>query len=108
MERLTQIKLELDINAQKMLQQVQIDNKHIEDSVKAGIERGFNELFSDDNFEETIAELVKEEFKMSIKLLCNNWALKYKLQETISKNIENKVDEVANGWADKILKNLNE
>jgi hypothetical protein len=108
MERISQIRMELDINAQKLLQQVEIDNSDLEETIKAGIERGFKEIFEDDNIEKTIAELVKDEFKMTIKRSCNNWALKHKIQETISKNIEDKVDEVANEWSERILKNLNE
>lgn len=108
MERLTQIRLELDINAQKILQQVQINNKHLESSIKAGIERALNELFEGDNFEETIAELVKNEIQMTIKRVCGDWALRHKLKDAISKSIEGKIDEVANEWAEKVVKHLSE
>lgn len=108
MEQMTQIKLELDINAQKMLQQVQIHNEHLESSIKAGIERALNEIFQGDNFEETIAELVKDEIQMTVKRACSDWALRHKIQDTISKSIEGKIDEVANGWAEKIVKSLGE
>ena len=108
MERMTQIRLELDINAQKMLQQVQINNEHLEDSIKAGIERALKEIFEGDNFEDTIAQLVKDEIQMTVKRACGDWALRYKIQDAISKSIEGKIDEVANGWAEKIVKNLGE
>lgn len=35
-----------------------------------------------------------------------DWVLKHKIQDAISKSIEGKIDEVANGWAEKIVKNL--
>ena len=108
MERMTQIRLELDINAQKMLQQVQINNEHLEDSIKAGIERALKEIFEGDNFEDTIAQLVKDEIQMTVKRACGDWALRHKIQDAISKSIEGKIDEVANGWAEKIVKNLGE
>jgi hypothetical protein len=108
MKPMTQIRLELDINAQKMLQQVQIHNMRLEDSIKAGIERALNEIFEDDNFEETIAELVKDEIQMTVKRACGDWTLRHKIHDTISKSIEGKIDEVANGWAEKIVKNLGE
>lgn len=108
MERMTQIRLELDINAQKMLQQVQINNEHLEDSIKAGIERALKEIFEGDNFEDTIAQLVKDEIQMTVKRACGDWTLRHKIQDAISKSIEGKIDEVANGWAEKIVKNLGE
>lgn len=108
MERMTQIRLELDINAQKMLQQVQVNNEHLEDSIKAGIERALKEIFEDDNFEDTIAQLVKDEIQMTVKRACGEWVLRHKIQDAISKSIEGKIDEVANGWAEKIVKNLGE
>ena len=106
MERMTQIRLELDINAQRMLQQVQVNNEHLEDSIRAGIERALKEIFEGDNFEDTIAQLVKDEIQMTVKRACGDWALRHKIQDAISKSIEGKIDAVANGWAEKIVKNL--
>ena len=103
---LTRISLELNINAAKMMQQVQIYNEHLESSIKAGIERALKEIFEGDNFEDIIAELVKDEIQMTVKRACGDWALRHKIQEAISKSIEGKIDEVANGWAEKIVKNL--
>ena len=56
MENQTSIRLELGINAQKFIQQVQLNNKVIEDQIQKGIELALNDIIENDNFIEIIRE----------------------------------------------------
>lgn len=105
-EDLTKIRLELDINAQKMLQQVQVHNREVKEKVKRGIEKALKDVFEDDNFENKIAEVVKGELQNSVKRAASDWTMRNKIHEAINKNIEGKIDEVASKWANNIAENI--
>lgn len=106
MNNLTNIRLELDINAQKMMQQVQIHNQHLEENIKSGIELALKEIFEENDFERVIADLVKQEIKNQVKDAASSWAVRHKIQDAISSAIEKKVDSIAESWAEKMTKNL--
>ena len=60
MENQTSIRLELGINAQKFIQQVQLNNKVIEYQIQKGIELALNDIVENDNFIEIIRESTKK------------------------------------------------
>ena len=98
----TVIKLELDIAASRMLQQVHVHNQHLEKSIQNGIERALKEIFEDENFEETICKLVKGEIKSSVKKAAQGWAIERKIEEVIHESIARKVERMAGEWSEKI------
>ena len=105
MKDITRIRLELDINARKIMQHVEVHNEQIEHSIKSGIERGLNELFEGDNFENYIAALTKEQIRETVKQAVFDLDFRQKVQDACIKSLAPRIDEVANGWAEKVFKN---
>lgn len=106
MESLTTMRFELGINAQRIISQFQTNNVQIEESITRGIEKAFTDLLNEDNFEEMIAQGVKDEFFNTIKLIASDWSLRYKLKEAMNNAIDSKIDKLANDWAEKALKSI--
>lgn len=103
---LSRIKLELDIHATRMIQQLQIHNDQLEERVEAGIKKALDELFDRDNFEDSVADLVKDEIEKAIRHAVSDWTLRAKIHDAVHKVIEGKVDAIAERWAAVALKNL--
>ena len=108
MEPLATIRLELGINAQRLISQFQTNNKQLEEVVTKGVERALKEVLEDDNFENIVVATVKEEIMQTVKNAASDWNVRHKIHEAISKAVEKKIDNAAAAWADKALKNLDE
>lgn len=108
MEQLATIRLELGINAQRLISQFQTNNQQLEDVITKGVERALKELIDNENFENIVCETVKDEIMKTVLRAASDWNVRHKINEAISKAIEKKIDNAANAWADKALKNLNE
>lgn len=103
---LSRLNIELDISAQKILHSLQLYNETLEAQVKAGLELGIQELINEDDFIRTVADATKLQIRKMITDACNDWQLRHRLQDAVTKSIDNNIDLLAKDWADKVTKNL--
>lgn len=101
----TKVRLELGIDAQRIMQQVIVNNERIEDQLKKGIELAFEEL-ADENFVELIKLSTKEEVINILKSSVMSWQLKQQIQDKIREKIGQKVDEYTDRIAEEFTKSL--
>ena len=88
------IKLEIEVMAQKLLQQYIIHNEQIEKQVEAGIKNAFENF----DFEKEVEKIAKRAIEDSIKSSIN--------YGSISNVIKKKSDEILNNIADKYFENV--
>ncbi len=100
------LKVELGINAQKFIQQVQINNKTIEEQIIKGIELAINDIAEGDNFVESIRENTKKELENIVNRTIVSWEVKNKIKKILEEKIEAKIEVYANQIAEKITNNL--
>lgn len=105
-KELSNIRIELGINAQKIMSHVQVHNKNLEKSIEAGITLALDEIFKEDNFERIIADTVKKEIRNTVITAASDWTIRNKIQKAIREKIEDKVDIIAEEWAKKVTVNL--
>ena len=102
MDGLTTLRLELGINAQKMIQMVQVNNKHIEDEISKGIQMALDEILKDDNF----ALAVKEQTKIALNEVVNKAVLGYEVRNSITKMVEEQIGKKVGEYAEKLAENI--
>lgn len=100
------IRLELGIDAQKFIQQVQLNNKNIEDQVSKGISLALDEICKDDNFVEIVKESTKGSLLKLVNDSVNSWEMKRKIQDSLEKQIGQRISAYAEGVVEKLVKNL--
>jgi methionine aminopeptidase len=102
MDNLTSIRLELGINAQKMIQHVQLHNEAIETQVEKGIQLALDELITNDNF----VIMIKNETIKSLSDIVSKQVFSWELRNKISKMIEDKIAKKAEEYTDKIAEQI--
>lgn len=110
MRDVTTLRLELGISADRLVSQVMIDNRQLEETLTAGIKKGIEELFANgaDGFEKMVAQQVKEEVLNTIKEASRAYALKHKIHEAIFNQLDERVNAIAKDWGDKLLTQLDQ
>ena len=103
---MTTLRVDLGINAQKIAQQVMINNRHIEEQIACGIQKALDEITDEDGFVEYVKEGTKKAIKDAINSATNSWEFQNKVQAAISTRLDDKIKEYADGVADKVFKNL--
>jgi len=106
MEDLATIRLELGINAQRIMSQFRTNNQQLDDVVTKGIERALKEILEQDNFEQIVCDMVKEQVDKTIRESVFEWQTKGKIQEAISNKIGEKISKYADKIAEKVTKDL--
>ncbi len=106
MENQTSIRLELGINAQKFIQQVQLNNKVIEDQIQKGIELALNDIVENDNFIEIIRESTKTELRGIVNKSVMSWEVRAKISKVVEAKIGEKIDQFADKIAEKVTASL--
>lgn len=106
MENLSRITLELGINAQRIVQQVQIHNQNIESEITKGIELALEDIMVGDNFINMIKESTKKEIENIAKNAIVSWELKNKIQQLVNEKVGKKLEEYTDRIADKITESL--
>jgi hypothetical protein len=93
METLSSVRIELGINAQRLISQFQINNKQLEESVQKGINLALDEMINDENFIRTIADHTKKEM-MGI-ITSGIWQLGFreKMKASFESHVGKKIDE---------------
>ncbi len=103
MRDVTTLRLELGISAERLVSQVLVDNRQLEDRLTAGIKKGLEELLNEDGLDRMIADAVKEEVRNTIRQASASWSLKHKIHEAIFNQLDEKVAVIAKDWGDKML-----
>lgn len=101
-DNMTTIRLELGINAQKFINQVQINNETIEKQISKGIELALKEITEGDNF----IQLVKQNTKTQLIEVASRAMLSYDLQKKIKEMVQQKMAKKIEEYSDKIVKNI--
>ena len=102
MENQIQIRLELGIGAQRVIQQMQLNNRVIEDQIQKGIDLALNDITENDNF----VEIIRESTKQELRNIVNRSVMSWEVQNKISKMVEAKIGEKINQFADKIAEKI--
>ena len=102
----TSIRLELGINAQRFIQQVQLNNKVIEDQIQKGIELALNDIVENDNFIEMIRESTKKELRDIVNKSVMSWEVRDKISKMVEAKIGEKIDQFADKIAEKVTASL--
>ena len=98
----TSLRIDLGISAQKLAQQVYINNRNIEQHIEKGLELALEEIFDEENF----VDMVKEAAKTDIKKLVSETILSWEMKKRIRTAIENKVYEKVDAFSEEIAKKL--
>jgi polyribonucleotide nucleotidyltransferase len=99
---MTTIRLELGINAQKFIQQVQINNEVIEEQIAKGIELALQDICEGDNF----IQHVRQQTKKELTEIVNKSVFSYELRNKITKLVEEKISKKVEEYADRIAENV--
>ena len=100
------IRLELGINAQKFIQQVQLNNELIESQIQKGIELALDDIAQSDNFIEIIRENTKTELQTIVNKSVMSWEVRSKIEKMVAEKIGKKIDEFAEKIAEKVTSSL--
>ena len=106
MSELINLRIDLGINAQKIMQQVQIHNQGIEDAVQRGVELAVQELANSENIVLAVKAATLKEFQDLITQRVISWEVKQALMTEIDKRVGEKISEYAEKIASNITKNL--
>lgn len=106
MESQAQVRVELGINAQKFIQQVQLNNSVIESQIQKGIELALNDIVQGDNFIEIIRQNTKKELADIVNKSVMSWEIRNKISKMVEEKIGQKIDQFADQIADKVTSSL--
>jgi len=100
------VKIELDIAAQKLLQNVQIQNRELEQQIEKGIKLAMDNLAKDDAF----VDMVRIATEKEVETVFRRAIMGYEFQNRITKVLHEKagaaIDKYSNDLADKITETL--
>lgn len=102
----TTIKLELGIDARKIMQQVILDNHLLEEQILQGITSAIEEIQKDGG----LVNVIKRAAVLELTDICSkhsfSWEIRNKISKLIEEKISKKIDEFAESIAEKITKDL--
>jgi len=96
------MQLALNIDAQKFIQQVQINNQMLEDEVQKGLDKAFEELSKDG----TIETMIKDCVKKNIMDGFSRWVFQSDIRTKVEKQITTKLSEKIDAYTDSIVSEL--
>lgn len=99
-----ELRIELGIAAQRIVAQSQLMNGTLDDAIAEGLERAINEM--GDNFTDIICEAFKEQIRNTIASSINSWEIKHRVAKIIDEKMGQKIEALAEKWADQALKNI--
>ncbi len=103
---MTNIRLELGIDAQKFVQQVMIHNETIEEQIAKGINQALDEITSNDHFVEMVKQSALEELNGIVRKAVFSYELRHKISKAIEDKIGEKIQEYAEKIAEQVAKGL--
>ena len=109
MENITNLSINIDIAAQKIISQILINNEAIEQEISRSIEKAITEIFK---VPEQFDAMVKESIRTSIMNIIQESVFSYTMKDKIHKALSNIVEVKLTNYADvigmKIEKILND
>jgi len=106
MENTTSIRVELGISAHKLIQQVMVNNKHIEAQITQGLELALDDVLNKDNFVEHIRQAAKREIEKTIQEGLASWEVRQRIKKMIETKLGEKLDAFAEKVANQLTENL--
>lgn len=103
---MTEIRLELGIDAQRFIQQVKLTHGNIEEQIAKGIELALSDLCEGNNFIELVRENTKLELTKIVNKAVLSWETKDKIEKLVSEKIGKKVEEFADKIAEQVTSQL--
>jgi hypothetical protein len=91
MENFTQVRVELDIQAQKMISQYMINNERIEKEIEAGIKKAFESIDLEKEVERSVKNCIERAIRDSADWGKIRDAVKKKTDEIVEKYIETSI-----------------
>jgi len=91
MENFTQVRVELDIQAQKMISQYMINNEKIEKEIESGIKNAFERIDLEKEVEQSVKNCIQEAIKKSGEWGKIRDAVKIKTDEIVENYIEKSI-----------------
>ena len=101
-----QIRLDLGIDARRMMQQVQLENKHLEEQIEKGIQLALNDLAEGDNFIEHVREQTKLELANIVNRAIMSFEIKHAVTKAINEKMAKKMEEYAEQISEQMIKKL--
>jgi len=101
-----QIRLDLGIDARRMMQQVQLENKHLEEKISKGIELALNDLAEGDNFIEHVREQTKLELANIVNRAIMSFDVRQAVTKAINEKMAKKIEEYAEQISEQMIKKL--
>lgn len=100
------LRIDLDVAAQKIMQNVQLHNREIEQQIEKGIQFAMDNLAKDDAF----VDMVRIATEKEVETLFRKAIMSYEFQNRITKAVQEKagnaIEKYSNDLADKITKTL--
>ena len=106
MQNTTSIRVELGISAQQLIQQVMINNKHVEAQITEGLELALDDVLNKENFVEHIRQAAKKEIEKTIQDSLGQWNVRQQIKKMIETKLAEKLEEFAEKVANQLTENL--
>ncbi len=100
MENFTQVRVELDIQAQKMISQYMINNERIEKEIEAGIKKAFESIDLEKEVERSVKNCIEQAIKQSAEWGKIRDAVKKKTDEIVETYIEKSIAKFRQDFTD--------
>ena len=97
------MQLSLNIDAQKFIQQVQMNNQMLEGEVQKGLDKAFDELSKDGTIEKMIQDAVKKNIMDSF----SRWVFQSDIRSKIEKQITEKMSAKIDAYTDSLVIQMN-
>lgn len=101
------MQLQLNIDAQKFIQQVQLNNEMIEGEIEKGLNKAFDELSKDGEIEKMIFEAVKKNIMDSFSRWVFQTDIRNKIEKQLSEKMSEKVEKFTDALVNEISEKLN-
>jgi len=102
MDNLATVRIELGINAQRILAEYRTNNKNLEEAVENGIRAALDELVTDGKLEEIIKNETKAEFIKIVRQQIFKWELRLAIEKAVSEKLGKKIEEYAEIIAERV------
>lgn len=101
------MQLALNIDAQKFIQQVQLNNSLLEDEVQKGLDKAFEELSKDGTVEKMIFEAVRRNIMDSFSRWVFQSDIRTKVEKQLSQKLSDKIDKYTSTIVNELAEKLN-
>jgi len=103
MDGVSFIRMDLEISAQRIANQLMINNELIETQIAEGIKRGFDDIFND---EEKFIEAIRIETKKNLMETVNKAVLSWEIQQKLQKGIEAAIGDKIQAYSKQVAENV--